>query len=156
MASKGQQQQYRGQPTSFLVVDDQQVGPSQLLTFALMPLKHFNPPVASATGKESQHNISGLSTFFRNLQSVMTTNRLTSKHTSTSCLSSNHHCLTTGTSAANGPASDSSIVSQQLTAVAVEPLPSLQSVLFRITAIKHLKVLFRTTPVFQKQLISCC
>ena len=35
-------------------------------------MKHFNPPsVASATGKESQHNILGHSSFFKNLHSVM-------------------------------------------------------------------------------------
>ena len=46
--------------------------PSRPLTFTLTPMKHFNPPsVASATGKESHHHISGLSSFFRNLQSVM-------------------------------------------------------------------------------------
>ena len=72
MASKGQQQQSRGQPTSFIVVDDQQAGPSRPLTFTLTLKKHFNPlSVASATGEESQHNISGLSSFFRNLQSVV-------------------------------------------------------------------------------------
>ena len=72
VATKGQQQQSRGQPTSFLVIDNQQAGPSRPLRFTLMPMKHFNlPSVASATGKESQHNISGLSSFFGNLQSVM-------------------------------------------------------------------------------------
>ena len=36
------------------------------------PMKHFNPPlVASATGEESQHNILGLSIFWGNQQSVM-------------------------------------------------------------------------------------
>ena len=67
-----EQQQPRGQLTSFLVVDDQQAGPTRLLTFTMTPKKHFNPPsVASATGEESQHNILGLSSFFGNLQSVM-------------------------------------------------------------------------------------
>ena len=65
-------QQRRVQLASFLVVDDQQAGPSRPLTFTLTPTKHVNPPsVASATGEESQHNISGLSSFFENLQSVM-------------------------------------------------------------------------------------
>ena len=42
----------RGQLTSFLVIDDQQAGPSRFLTFTLTPTKHFNPPsVASAIGK---------------------------------------------------------------------------------------------------------
>ena len=72
VASKGQEQQSQGQPTSFLGVDDQQAGPSSPLTFTVTPMKHFNhPSVASAKGEESQHNISGLSSFFGNLQSVM-------------------------------------------------------------------------------------
>ena len=49
------QQQPRGQPTSFLLVDDQQARPSRPLTFTLSPTKHFKPSVASATGKESSH-----------------------------------------------------------------------------------------------------
>ena len=54
VASKGQQHQSRGQPTSFIVADDQQAGPLRPLTFTLTQTKHFNPPsVASATGKES-------------------------------------------------------------------------------------------------------
>ena len=72
VASKGQQQQSRGQPTSCLVIDNQQAGPSRPLTFTLMPMKHFNPPsVASATAEEGQHNISGRLSFLRNLQSMM-------------------------------------------------------------------------------------
>ena len=68
-----EQQQSRGQPTAFIVVDDQQqTGPSRPLTFTLTLTMHFNPPsVASATGEEIQRNISGLSSFFGNLQSVM-------------------------------------------------------------------------------------
>ena len=70
-ATKGQLHQTRRQLTSFLVVDDQQAGPSRPLTFTLTQMKQFNPPsVASATGEESQHNISGLSGFFGNLPSV--------------------------------------------------------------------------------------
>ena len=69
VATKGQQQQTRGQPTSFLVIDNQQAVPSRPLTFTLMLMKH--PSVTPATGKESQHNISVLSTLFGNLQSVM-------------------------------------------------------------------------------------
>ena len=69
--TKGKQQKSRGQLTSFLVVDDQQAGPSKPLTFTFMPKKHFShPSVASATAEKSQHNISGLSSFFGNLQSV--------------------------------------------------------------------------------------
>ena len=61
--------QSRGQSTSFLVVDDKQAGPSRPFTFTLTLMKHFNPPsVASATGEESQHKISGLPSFFRNHQ----------------------------------------------------------------------------------------
>ena len=62
------QQQPRGQPTSFLVTDNQQAG--YLLTD---PSKTpDNPPsVASAIGKESQHSISRFSRFFTKLQSVM-------------------------------------------------------------------------------------
>ena len=72
MATQGQQQQPRGQLTSFLVVDDQQAGPSRPLTCTLTPMKQFNPPsVASATGEESQYNISGLSGFFWNFPSVL-------------------------------------------------------------------------------------
>ena len=41
-------------------------------------MKHFNPPsVATATGEESQHNISRLSSFFVNLNLVISNNRLT-------------------------------------------------------------------------------
>ena len=58
VATNGQQQQTKLQPTFLLVVDNKQAGPSRLLVFTLMPMKHFNPPsVASATGKESQHII---------------------------------------------------------------------------------------------------
>ena len=72
VATKGWQQQSRRQSISFLVIDDQQAGPSRPVTFTLTPTKHFNPPsVASATGEESEHNKSGLSSFFGNLQSVM-------------------------------------------------------------------------------------
>ena len=67
VVSKGQHQS-RKQPTSFLVIDDQQAVRSRPLTFILTPTKHFNPPsVTSATGKESQHNRSRLSRFFKNL-----------------------------------------------------------------------------------------
>ena len=67
-----EQQLPRGQPTSFIVVDNQQSRPSRPLTFTLTLMKHFNPPsIASSTGEESSHNISGCSIFFWNLQSVM-------------------------------------------------------------------------------------
>ena len=56
------------QQTSFLVVYDQQAGPSRPLMFTLTPTKHFNrPSVVFATCKESQNNISGLLSFFGNL-----------------------------------------------------------------------------------------
>ena len=56
VATKGQKQQSRGHLTSFLVIDNQQAGPSRPLTFTLTLTKQFNPPsVASARGKESQH-----------------------------------------------------------------------------------------------------
>ena len=43
----------------------------------MMPMKHFNPPpVASATGEENQHSISGLSNFFGTLQSVISYQRI--------------------------------------------------------------------------------
>ena len=72
VASKGQQQQSRGQPTSFVVIDNQQAGPSRPFTFTLTRMNHFSPPsVASAIGKESKHNISGVSGFFRSLHSLM-------------------------------------------------------------------------------------
>ena len=72
VATKGQQQQSRGQPTSFVVIDNPQAGPSRPVTFTLTSTKHFTPPpVATATGKESQHNISGLSSFFGNIPSVL-------------------------------------------------------------------------------------
>ena len=68
VASKGQQQQPRGQPTFFLVINDQQAGPTRPLMFTLTPKKHFNPlSVESATGENSQHNIFGISCFFGNL-----------------------------------------------------------------------------------------
>ena len=50
--------------TSFLIIDDQQAGPKRSRTFTLMQMKHLNPPLLdSATGEESQHNMSGLSSF---------------------------------------------------------------------------------------------
>ena len=49
VASKGQQQQSRGKPTSFIDIDDQQVGPSaRPLRFTLGSMKHFNPPSTTA------------------------------------------------------------------------------------------------------------
>ena len=46
--------------------------PSRSHTLILTPTKYFNPPsVVSATSEDSPHNILGLSSFFGNLQSVM-------------------------------------------------------------------------------------
>ena len=59
------------QAASFLVVDDQQPGPSRQLMFALTPTKTFNPPsVASEHHEDSQYNTSGLS-LFRSIPSVL-------------------------------------------------------------------------------------
>ena len=49
-----------------------QAGTSIQLHFTISPTKHFNPPpVASVTGEESAHNISGLSSILGSIQSVM-------------------------------------------------------------------------------------
>ena len=69
VATKRQQQQTREQLTSFLVTDDQQPGPSSLLTFTLTLMKQFNPPATSRLTNRS---------------------RFHPRHTKTSCLSSNH------------------------------------------------------------------
>ena len=46
--------------------------PSRLLTFTLTQVKHFNPPsVASATRKDSSHNIFGLSSLWGNIESYI-------------------------------------------------------------------------------------
>ena len=85
VATKGQQQQSIGQPTSFLVTDDQKAGPSRPLTFTLTPTNHFNPPsVASTTDKEGQHNISGLSSFF--VLSVLSYQQIETLHLRVGCL----------------------------------------------------------------------
>ena len=71
VAPKGQQQP-RGQLISFVVINDQQPGALRLVTFILILTRYFNPlSVASTTCEESQHNISGLSSSFLNLLSVM-------------------------------------------------------------------------------------
>ena len=113
-------------------------------------MKHFNPPsVASATGKESQHNISGLSSFFGNLQSMMSYQQI---KTPQLCSPSNTH-----RQAASTPTTTAQKHQQQ--PVQLQPplhhCTCLQLVLFRTTAVKHLKVLFRTTQTFQKQFSSC-
>ena len=80
--------------------------------------------------------------------------QLTCNHTSR--LSSNHHHLTARTSADTSPAAACPGVSRRQTAATVEHLPSLQSVFFRATTINIFKVLFRTTRIFQKELMSYC
>ena len=88
-----------------------------------------------------QHNISGLSSFFGNLQSV------------TRRLSSNHHHITRTLAAASPTSASPGVICHQQ-----QPqnyCTCLQSVLFRSIAVKHLQVLFRTTQIFQKQFISC-
>ena len=53
------------QPTSYVVVDDQQPGTSRQML--------FNPPsVAPSQQEESQHNTSGLSSLFAAIPSVLT------------------------------------------------------------------------------------
>ena len=53
------------QPTSYIVVDDQQPGTSRQM--------FFNPPsVAPSQQEESQHNTSGLSSLFAAIPSVLT------------------------------------------------------------------------------------
>ena len=55
-----------------MVVDHQQAGPSRPINFKLTSTKHCNPlSVASTTGKVNSHNISGLSSFFGDLQSLL-------------------------------------------------------------------------------------
>ena len=60
------------QPTSYLVVDDQQSGTSRQLMFSLSPTKTVNPPsVAAVQQEEIQHNTSGLSSLFGLIPSVL-------------------------------------------------------------------------------------
>ena len=152
VASKGQQQS-RGQPTSFIV--QQQARPSRPLTFTLHQLPQLQAKKANATYQNFQAS-SEIFCLWWTTNRLTHCNRFYSGHTSTSHLSSNHHRLTARTSAASSPVFTSSRVSRHQTAVAVQHLPSLQSVLFRTTAVNHLKVLFSTTRIFPKQLIRCC
>ena len=126
-----------------------------------MLVKHFSPPsVASATGKESQHNISGLSSFFRNLQCLMSYQQMDTPQPFSPAdmpaplLSSTHYRHRTRISAATSLASASS------TADATQQKQwnhchCLQSVLFWTTAVNNLKVLFRTTQISPKLINSC-
>ena len=53
------------QPASFIVVDDQQPGPSR-------QLKTFNPPsISSGQHEDSQHSTSGLSSLFGSIPSII-------------------------------------------------------------------------------------
>ena len=128
-----QRQQPQQQTLSRSRLPSFQAAPSSSLTFTLMLRKHFNPPsVASATYEESQHNISGLSSFFGNILSVLSCQQIDTPQLflpadmqTTSRLSSNHHHLTARSSAATSPASTSSVVRRCQTAATVEHLPSL-------------------------------
>ena len=72
VVSRGQQQP-RGPQNSYLVVDEQQPRTSrQQRTVHQSPSRCFNQhSVASVKGEESSHNISGLSSLFGKIQSVM-------------------------------------------------------------------------------------
>ena len=60
------------QPTSYLVVDDQQPGTARQLRFTLSPTKTVNPPSVSASQQEeSQHNALRLSNLFGVIPSVL-------------------------------------------------------------------------------------
>ena len=115
----------------------------------------------SATGKESQHNISGLSSFFENLQSVMSYQQTDTsqpvspaEHATTSRLSSNHHHRTARTSAATSPAS--STISRRQPAAAVEPLHLPPISLFQDHCCQTFKGPFQDHPNLSKTINSCC
>ena len=60
------------QPASFIVVDDQQSGPSRKVMFALSPTKTFNVPCVTSRQQEvSQHNTFELSSLFGSIPSVL-------------------------------------------------------------------------------------
>ena len=60
------------QPAYFIVVDDQQSGPSRQLILALSPTKTYNlPSVTSRQQEDSQHKTSGLSSVFGTIQSLL-------------------------------------------------------------------------------------
>ena len=60
------------QPASFIVVDDQQPGPSRQLMFAFSPTKTLDPPsIASGQQEDSQDNTSGLSSLFGSIPSIL-------------------------------------------------------------------------------------
>ena len=152
----------RGQLTSFLVINDQQAGLSRPLTFTLMPMKHFNPPsVASAQAKKVNTTYQVMLLWKYTLSAELPADRhtavvFTSGHATTSCLSSNHHCLTARTSAATSPAPASSAVSQHRTAAAVKPqlLPPIGP--FQDHRYKQFKGPFQDQPNLQKTINNCC
>ena len=66
------QQQPRWQQISYVVVDNQHPGTSRQLHFTISPTKIFNPmSVASVTGEDRAHNISGLCSIFGNIEPIM-------------------------------------------------------------------------------------
>ena len=66
------------QPTSYVVVDDQQPGTSRQLMFSLSPTKTVNPPsVAAVQQEENQHNTSGLSSLFGAIPQIDSISRST-------------------------------------------------------------------------------
>ena len=155
VGTKRQQQQSRGHPTSFLVLDNQQAGP---LTLRETPMKQFNPSsVASATGEKSQHNISGLSGFFRNLPSVLSYQHVDTPqpfhHLARNRLSSNHHHASTAE--ATSPTSASSSVSRRQTAAAVEPLHFLPISPFKDHCCQTLNGSFQDHQNLPKTINSC-
>ena len=155
VATKGQQQQTRQQARLPF-----QAGRSRPLTFTLPLTKHFNPPsVSSAAGAKSQHNKSELSSFFENVQSMMSYQQIYTQqlfppaNMSVSAASP----LTTARQhehqqppAQSQPALQSANTKQQQQ---WNNCHCLQSVFFRATAVNNLKVVFRTN---QKQLIALC
>ena len=64
------QEQPRGRQSSYLFVDGQQPGTLRQLHFTISPSNSCNPPSVASVTEESSH-ISGLSTPFGNIQSVM-------------------------------------------------------------------------------------
>ena len=130
----------------------------------MMPMKHFNPPpVASATGEENQHSISGLSNFFGTLQSVISYQRIDTLQPFSPA-----NMPAPATSPPTTTASQQqNIISHQpnLCLLHSQPMPNSSHSRtlakppigpFRDHCCKQFKGRFRTTPIFQKQFISSC
>ena len=91
------------QPASFIIVDDQQPGPSRQVMFVLSPTKIFYlPSIASGQQEDSQHNTSGLSSLFGSISGILPvpadrhTTTIFTLSTSTSTVSSaNYHSART-------------------------------------------------------------